>query len=641
MKKRLIYIILSGAALFAAVSCESYLDKSPDLGLDESAIFENFESIRGFLDECYPLLDRWHMNGSMGLNRNAKTFDNTDEVAASMQQDNWIVNNFNQGNWYSVTRAGNWEVGLVAGGSTTIINRSYKALRIANRVINNIEKVDVITDAQRNEILGQAYFYRAWYYYQLITRYGGMPILDKVFDAGEDDIPRQTYQESNAWMQEDIDQAIALLPDCWDDKNYGRPDKAAAMGLKAQSLLYAASPLFQNGLDQTVKMPYNKETCLAAAKACQDCLDYINSHETGRRFTTGDMDAYKGIFILPTTTFYHEEYLWYDRRKMTDDEQANTIRIFWQWIDWDKNTGPDAQCFSSINTRIVKMYDRKGEDGIYYPITDPRSGYVGVDAEGKNGPWSDYKNRDPRFYNNILLPGQRWGVKLGEPYYVTSWEGGTGYNLVKNGDKTKSRQFTGFLCHKYFWPEATHYYTNAKDNTGYNMYRIKSFYIRVTEMYLDYAEALFEATNSATDIPAGFKMSAADALNIVRARVGVTPIDAKYTTPETFRETYRKEREVEMMCEGHHRWEDLRRWMVFDEIFGTAYPVVNTIWTCEQGANANPANYNDGQDLTFTYREEINTVENRVFASSYKYYLYPFPGAEVGSLSNLQQNPGW
>ena len=78
MKKRLLYIILSGAALFCAVSCESYLDKSPDLGLDESAIFKNYESIRGFLDECYPLLDRWHKNGDMGLNRNAKTFDNTD-----------------------------------------------------------------------------------------------------------------------------------------------------------------------------------------------------------------------------------------------------------------------------------------------------------------------------------------------------------------------------------------------------------------------------------------------------------------------------------------------------------------------------------------------------------------------------------
>lgn len=634
--------ILTVLTLVAAItsSCEKYLDKSPDLGLDESTIYANYESIRGFLDECYPLLVRWNMQYGGGLSRNANPMACTDELASSMSSNNYIVNNFNLGNWYTVTRQGNWEVGYTAGGSTTIINRSYLAIRIANRVLANIDKVGVITPEQKDLILGQAHFYRAWYYYQLITRYGGMPILDRVYDAGEDDVPRVTYRESHEWMMNDINAAVELLPELWDDTNYGRPDKAAALGFKAQALLYAASPLFQNGLNETVKKEYDKDLCLEAAKAAQECIDFINNNETGRRFTQGTMDDYAGIFILPTTTFMHEEYLWWDRRKMTDDEQANTIRVFWQWIDWDKNTGVDAQCFASPNSEIVKLYERKGEDGIYYPVTDPRSGYVGVDSDGKNGPWSDFQNRDPRFYNNILLPGQRWGNKDGVPYYVTSWENGSGWTRVKTGSETSKRQFTGFLCHKYFWEEASHFYTSAHDNTGYNMYRIKSFYIRVTEMFLDYAEAIFEATGSATDIPSGFKMSAADALNIVRARVGVTPIVEDYLAADKFRDTYRREREVELMFENH-RWEDLRRWMAFDEVFADPFPIVNTVWTCEQGNNANGADYNDGKDLTFTYREEKNTVENRVYASSNKYYLYPFPGAEIGSLYKLEQNPGW
>jgi len=652
MKKLFRNIILISVAVFGAAACESYLDKSPDLGLDESAIYKNYESIRGFLDRAYLQADRWNMKSQMGLNANAHTWDNTDQAASMMSTNNWIVNNFNQGNWYSVTRQGNWEVGMVAGGSATIINKAYIAIRIANRVIAGIDKVQNITDEQKKEILGQAYFYRAWHYYQLITRYGGMPKLDRVFDAGEDDIPRMTYQESNEWMQGDIDKAIELLPDCWDDKNYGRPDKAAAMGLRSESILYAASPLFQNGLDETVKKPYDKDMLLEAAKASQDVLKYLVETETGHHFTQAsaeDMTPYEGIFVIPTTTFYHEEYLWYDRRNMTSQEQANTLRNFWQWQDFDRNSGADAQCFTCINSETVKLYDRKGEDGIYYPVTDPRSGYKGVDAEGKNGPWSDFQNRDPRLYSTVLLPGQRWGTREGAPYYITSWEGGRAFKQVKSGELVKSRQFTGFLCRKYTWPEASRYYkvgAGNADNTGYDMFRVRSFYIRVTEMYLNYAEAVFEATGSATVVPSGLEMSAADAINAVRARVGLTPLAEEYTTAENFRQAYRKEREIELLFEGHHRWEDIRRWMIFDEVYGgskNGYPFVNTIWTCTQGPNTDvdPSKYNDGKDLTFTYREEKNTIENRVFYQSNKFYLYPFPGAEVGSLSNLKQNPGW
>ena len=619
-------------------SCEEFLDKSPDLGLSEEDVYKNYESIRGYLDTCYPKLERWNMQYGAKLTRGSNPMACTDEVVSVIDQNNWIVNNFNNGNWSSATRNSNWEIGVQDG---TVIDNAYFVLRVANRVIANIDRVGNITPEQKTEVLGQAYFYRAWFYYQLIIRYGGMPLLDRVFDAGQDNIPRKTFRESFEWMLSDINTAIEMLPVSWNDQNYGRPDKAAAMGFKAQALLYASSPLFQNDLESTVKKDYDKDLCLEAAKAAQECLQFIQDNPScGRKFTQGTMDDYRSIFILPTTTFCHEEYLWFDRRKMDSNEQANTIRIFWQTIDFDKNTGQDAQCFASPTAGIVKLYDRKGPDGNYYPVTDSRSGYVGVDAEGKNGPWSDMSDRDPRFYNNLLLPGQRWGNKDGAPFYNMTWEGSSLDARIKQGSFSSKRQFSGWVCCKYFWEEASHFYVTAHDNTGYDMYRIKSFYIRVTEMYLDYAEALFEATGDANSKPEGFTMTPAEAINIVRARVGVTPLDAAYTTAATFREAYRKEREVELMFENH-RWKDLRRWMIFDEVFPNDTPLYNTIWTCEQGANADPTQYNDGRDLTFTYREEKNTVEIRVFGSDNKYYLYPFPGAEIGSLSELRQNPGW
>ena len=610
-------------------SCEDFLDKSPNLGLDEEDIYKNFNSIQGYLDRCYPLLYRWNMTNVDGMTRDMNPMAITDEVASSINTENAVTEWFNTGNWYTATRNERFEVGV---NGNTPIRKSYQGIRIANRVLANIDKVGNITDEQRNQILGQAHFYRAWFYYQLITRYGGMPILDKVYNGGDDDIPRQTYRGSHDWMMNDIEAAISFLPDYWDDKNYSRPDKAAAMGFKTQALLYAASPLMQNDLNSTVQKPYDKDLCLQAAKAAQECLEFIkNNPNADRRFTQGTMDDYRGIFILPTTTFCHEEYLWWDRR--VQENQANTVRKYWIWADLDTFTGQDAACFGMPTANIVEYYERKGADGNYYPITDPKSGYV-------EGEWESMQNRDPRFYNNLLLPGEKWGVKGNNQadYYVGSWVGGAGYRNFYNNSLSRQREFTGFMCKKWIWPECNPWAIKGNTNQGYEVQRIKTVYIRVTEMYLDYAEALFEATGNANTKPEGYTMTPAEAINIVRARVGVTPLTAEYTAADKFRESYRRERTVELMFENH-RWNDIRRWMIFDEVFPTTNPIRNIVWTCDQGENANPANYNEGKDMTFHYTVTDNNVEVRNYTT--KHYWYPFPGAEVGSLSNLQQNPGW
>ena len=629
MKKKMKNIIAGLAAVLSLTACEAYLDKSPDLGLDEDAIFESYESIRGYLDGCYGKLEKWH---SIPALTNAHHLAFTDELGSSVMQGNYVVNTICTGNWYSATESTTWEIGE---GSGTVINNAYAAIRIANRVINGIDQVRDITDDEKKLIIGQACFYRAWFYFQLIKRYGGMPILDQVYwGRPEDNMARKTFRESFEWMAGDLETAVENLPPTWDDRNYGRPDKAAAMGFRAMAWLYAASPLYQNGLDATTEQEYDKGLCLQAAKYAYECIELVETGTTGRKFTEcanpeDNIGEYTSIFVFePVTKNQHEEYLWWNR---SSANQTVTMRTWWNWPEWDSKSAAAAQSFGMPTANIVKYYERKGEDGLYYPILDPRSGYIGP-KNGQPGPWTDMQNRDPRMYNNILLPGDHWALSNNPDYVVTSWQGGSGTEKVKSGNLSSVRQFTGYLCRKYNWEGAD----NLVNNDGFEKKRFLSFYIRVTEMYLDYAEALFEATGSATTAPAGFTMTPKAALDKVRARVGVTPIVDKYATPETFRETYRRERTVELMFENH-RWDDIRRWMLFDELFPNGYGQYNTLWTCEQGAN--PSADAIAAGLTFTYTEEPNTVEVRNYTT--RNYFYPFSGATVSSQTNVKQNPGW
>ncbi|MCD7969505.1 MAG: RagB/SusD family nutrient uptake outer membrane protein [Alistipes sp.] len=632
--KRIYLYILAVVTVLGIAGCEKYLDKAPYLGIDEEEVFSSYESIRGHLDRCYTYLERWMVTNQQARKRNGHPLAIADELATSLSIADNPLPAFQTGNWFSLWRNNDFEVGF---NDAAPIYLCFAALRIANRVIENYEEVPNMTEQQLNEIGGQAYFYRAWFYFQLIKRLGGMPDLTYVMDITNWDIPRLTYRESHEILIDAIDKAIEMLPSSWDDANVGRPDKVAAMGVKSMAQLYAASPLMQNDLNTLVDMGYDTELALEAARNAQDVLEFIASNNTGRRLTDtqngANMDAYKNIFWFKPSQWTHEEYIWWNRWYETaiDNDNENTIRVYWLWAHLDEFTGQDAASVSMPTYNVVKMFDRQGPDGNYYPTSDSRSGYV-------EGSWSAFSDRDPRLYNNILLPGERWGEWRGDPYYISSWVGGGGYENFYNNANSRNRQFTGFLAKKFIWPEANTYYGSTRDE-GFFLYRFKTIYIRVSQIYLDYAEALFEATGSATTVPAGFNMSAADAVNVIRNRVGVTDLPSDIVNdPAKFREAYRRERAVELLFENQ-RWWDLRRWMAFDEVFGATYPIQNVIFTCDQGAGVDPIDFNDGKDLTFTWEVQDNTVEIRNYVT--RNYWYPFPGAEVGSSDNITQNPGW
>ncbi len=610
---------LFALSVVAFVACEDYLDKSPeDVGLSESVIYSDYESFSGYLDNAYNYLVNYH-GWNEHNNQRGHIGAISDELASLYNASPAIT--VNGGSWLSLYLT-NWEIGNNTGHS---IGRAYSIIRITSTVINTIQNVVQITPEETNLLLGQAHMLRAWGYFELLRRYGGMPIFsDVLYGDGDDDLPRKTYHESHDWMITDLDKAIAYLPDMWGSSDVGRPNKVAAMALKAHAMMYDASPLMQNSLEETTIQDYDKSRALKAAQYTQTVIDYITSNpKIAHLMATGvdngynsNEDTYKNIFYwTPSVSTYRQpEMLWWNHTQATD----MTSRAKCQWLNdyLSGGTGNYAVPYNAPTENMVELYERKGDSGIYYPITDARSGYTTEVAATDH-----YSNRDPRFENNILRSGEMWGVNgSGVDIEVSLYDGGTMstyfYTNASVGAANK-REMTGYMCKKFIWPEANQW------TSQYALYRVVTVYLRVAHMYLNYAEMAFEATGSATVVPDGCKLTAEEALNVIRNRAGITDLPSDYVSDATlFRESYRRERAVELMFEDS-RWWDLRRWMIAHTVFET--PIKN-IKVTKSGT-------------TFNYETVNNSVEVRVFAM--RNYWYPFSMSDVASLDNLVQNPGW
>lgn len=618
MKKIFTIIMVLFVSLYFC-ACEDFLDKSPDLGLSEDDVTKDFKSMQGFLDVCYTHLEHTLLRGQQG-NSCAHVSTFSDECGVTLNKSEVIP--IHSGNWLKNKPSSDFEIGV---SGNTSISRAIKSIRIANRALAEWQKVPM-TDEEARKIRGQAHFMRAWNYFQLLKRYGGMPKLDRVFIGdGDQNLPRMTYHESHDWMMEDIQAAVNLLPDSWDSNNTGRVTRLAALAFKSMAQLYDASPLMQNGLDAVEVKTYDKERAKLAAQSAYEAIKYIENPPAGVKVRLMTQDEYQSIFYWSYPPMMQPEHIWYNRDVKNigmgtdNNRQQQSTRAYWLYTELAEGQGNDGANYCCPTQNMVDLYEKRGPDGNYYPITDSRAGY---DLQNL------FDNRDPRFYNNILTPGTQWGEKNSKPLYITTYVGGDSYVYSQNNTVSNGRMITSYLCKKFIWPEANQF------TGGWKNYRYSTVYIRVAQVYLDFAEASFEATGSATAHVDGCDMSAAEALNVIRRRAGITDLTTDRLAPEKFREAYRQERAVELMFENH-RWWDLRRWMIAHEVFAPTYPIKGLRATPPEGH----ASIGDKSSLRFTFQVIDITTEIRNFQM--RNYWYPFTQSDASSAASFKQNPGW
>lgn len=508
MKLNYISFILALLVLFSCKKLDSYLDKAESGGMQESLVFSTYLNTNGYLADIYGSMfhDEW-------MPLYGFSYGNvTDEAYCPYPQNNTIAI-FKSG---SLSPTANpidkWQ-------------SLYSLIRKTHIFLRNIDNVPFETNTQRDDLArmkGEAYFIRAYSYFELFRRYGGVPIIDRVLEVTDDfNIARNSAEEVVNFIAEDCDRASLILPPTYSSSQLGRATRGAALMLKSRALLFGASLLHNPGGDLA-----KWEAAAAASQAVMDLGVYTLSNNYVNLFHTRFNDE---VIFQSTVNFNANGGGW------NDWQQQNTIQREWGWA----NNQPAHN--------LIDAYEMT--NGL--SITDPSSGY---DAQ------NPYQNRDPRLGLTVYHNGSIWKGRAGEPRIETFVGGLDGiYNGPDGGPQKYSYTQTGYyLGDKMLDPNGS--LQPWPGQVGSNFW----IFMRYAEALLNYAEAKNESL-SAPDA------SVYDAINAIRGRAGVNmpPLPAGLNKEE-MRERIRRERQVELAFENFRFW-DVRRWRLGEELFQDIY----------------------------------------------------------------------
>lgn len=654
MKNKIKTLMLTGCVSLALgtslSSCQDYLDKEPDSTVSADDAFANFRNFQGFVEEIYNCIpDKEKCNYSPSWNWG-------DDEIFNPEADNRMTHQVDLGNFRAWESTGNW---LKRDGSSTstnkfdhgIWNHAWYCIRKCNLGLQNIDKFVTGSAEEKKLIEGQLYFFRAWWHEELMEYFGGMPYVDTFLgDNAEQRLPRLTYQECADKAAADFRKAADLLPINWDKtsaglatqgKNELRINKIMALGYLGKTYLWAASPLMKNGAQAGASKngktyDYDQEYAKKAAEAFGELLSLVETGQT--QYALAEF-KYSDIYNHEKSAdanscfsdiFYTKKQNW----KMPGTVEAifrgpsadfngsnwNTSKVF----------GPKVQkvvahdnVIHQPTANLVEAYGMANGEPIYLVengqyVLNPKSGF---------DPEHPFKNRDPRFYHDIVFDGFKYlnGTpgQYADLQYCQLYTGGN-MRPVANASRTGYfiQKLVPHTCNEvdkdYDWGSALHCYLP---------------YMRLADIYLMYAEAC-AAFGGATGKSSNFSKTAEDAINTLRDRCGAGHVAPEFVADShKFMDEVRREREVELSFEGF-RFCDLQRWLLLTEApynqkFSQEFDRVESadFYKTHDAKDAKVANYRRKLILTRNFDA--------------KHYWFPLPIKETQISSEFKQNPGW
>ena len=411
-------------------------------------------------------------------------------------------------------------------------------------------------------------FLRAYFYFELLRSYGDVPLVTTTLtNAQANTITRTPADEIVKFIVDELDEIAPYLPVTYVtevNSEVGRATRIAAFALKARTLLYAASPLFNPTND---KAKWEK-----AAEACKYILD--NASIWGLK-----LSAYGSLW--GHDAFYNPELIFgLGRGDSNTFEMAN--------YPMGVENGASGNCPTQSLVDMYEFQDNGQTFGERYPGS--------IDLKGAD----PYEGLDPRFALTVVRNGDEWPTNGSQKKVIETFQGG--FNALPKYGATP----TGYYLKKYVDGSCV---TTADNQTTR---RHTWILFRLGEFYLDYAEAVFNATGSANN--AQYGMTANEAINVLRKRASVNM--PEFTEDgEAWVARYERERMVELAFENHRFW-DVRRWKKGSQYF----------------RSVDVASISSNLVLT-------RATVNRQWDD--KYYFYPIPQSELKKNPNLTQNQGW
>lgn len=502
---RYVFVSMAVGSAFTLCSCNDFLDREEDSFIDKTATFDSYNRTKQYLTYAYSLLPE-------GLNRfsgGALLGAATDDACFAIESSN--IQQFNNGSWNALNNPDNVWDRYFAG-----IAKCCTLLENSNHVNLDISRLDPAKRVEYENNLkdirmwrAEAHFLRAYFNFELLKRYGPIPIIKSTLDINKDysDTPRPTMKEVVEFIANDCDMAadsLELTP--WRNMNdaFGRATKGAALALKSRLLLYAASPLYVDfgDIDEANK-PSDATLWKAAADAAKAVID-LNQYELA--------PAYDDLF---KNDFQNKEYIFVRRYPSNSDFEKSNFPISY---GGKGGTNPSQN--------LIDDYEML--DGTAFDWNDP------VKAT------HPFENRDERLLATVLMNGVLFKGKR-----VATYPGGA--DAMPNPNATK----TGYYLRKFLNEDV-----NIQTGGGSDGHVVPLF--RLAEIYLNYAEALNEYDPTNPDI--------AVYLNKIRERVSLPDVPSGLTQ-EQMRTLIHHERRVELAFEEHRFW-DVRRWKVASSTLG-------------------------------------------------------------------------
>jgi len=619
----IVLILLAGLT-----SCRKYLDVVPDNVATIDNAFTMRSQAEKYLFTCYSYIQR----------------DGDPEQDPAMLGGDELWENDDNGGIYK----------NIAKGLQNVVNPYaenmdyiYRGLRDCNIFLENIGKVPDLKAAERNRWIAEVKFLKAYHHFQLLRKYGPIPLvkvnLPVNADANQVKVFRAPVDSCFNYITELLDEAIPSLPQTIDNptRELGRVTQLIAMTFKAKILVTAASPLFNGNTDQQ-SLKNNDGTKLfsetvskakwdSAAAACKRAIDMADGlglklyyyQPAFQQFQLSDTIMTQLSIRNAITEKWNSEIIWGNTMMNTGHlQELMTPFLDVRYLDETVTKG-----LYSPPLKIAEMYyssngvpiseDNTWNYGARYSLRKATSDYKIYIRNGATTAGLNF-DREPRFYADM---GFDAGIWYGQGNYDDSKD----QSLFALAAKFKEPQGVGkpgYATVTGYYVKKLVHYQNVIVQTGYSVSAYPWPTLRLSDLYLLYAEALNESAGPTDEVHTY--------LDLIRKRAGLKSVKdswtqfssnpGKFTTQNGMREIIHQERLIEMAFEGQRFW-DLRRWK-----------------EAAKELNSTVMGWDVNQTSTAAYY-----VPKKIFNQTFgvKDYFWPIRDYNITVNSNLVQNLGW